>query len=139
MTTATLKKDFVDPRDIYQAPWQFHQAIKVTGGALLFVSGIVGRLPNGDVPKGDVVRQAELAYANLERVLAAAGGSMRDIVKTNVYVHANADYGSVRDALREVRGRYFTADHPATTLLQVPGFANPDYLFEIEAVAALDG
>jgi enamine deaminase RidA (YjgF/YER057c/UK114 family) len=43
----------------------------------------------------------------------------------------------VRDDLREVRARYFTHDFPVSTLVQVAGFAGPDYRFEIEAIAAV--
>jgi 2-iminobutanoate/2-iminopropanoate deaminase len=132
-----LPKEFVNPPDLYETPWKFNEGVKVIkAGALLFCSGIVGWNRDGSIPEG-IVAQAENAYASLKKVVEAAGGTMHDVVKTNVYV--GEDYQLHRDELRDVRARYFTGDDvPATTLLQVAGFANPRYLFEIEAVAALD-
>lgn len=131
-----MEKTFIAPKDIYNPTWQFTHAIKVTGGSLLFVSGVVGITPDGQLPKGDIVRQSEIAYENLRKILAAAGGTLADIVKVNIYV--GDDYAKQRDALRDMRARFFTGDYPVSTLVQVAGFANPDYLFEIEAIAAID-
>jgi enamine deaminase RidA (YjgF/YER057c/UK114 family) len=130
-----MEKSYINPPDVYKAPWRMNQAIKVTGaGSLLFLSGIVGTELDGNIPK-DIVSQAENAYASLKRIVEAAGGTLRDVVKTNVYV--GEEYQIHRDELRDVRARYFTDDYPATTLLRVAGFANSGYLFEIEAIAVL--
>jgi len=131
-----MEKTYVNPPDLYQTPWKFNQAIKVSGaGSLVFLSGIVGYEVDGTLPK-DIVTQAENAYASMARVMEAAGGSMRDIVKTNVYV--GEEYQIHRDELRDVRARYFDDEGvPATTLLRVAGFAQTGYLFEIEAIAVL--
>lgn len=129
-----MKKQFINPTDIYAPTWSFSQAIKVTGGNLLFVSGILGFRPDGTMPEG-IAAQADGAFENLSRVLAAAGGSLADIVKVNVYV--GEDYAAHRAEMREVRARYFTADFPVSTLVQVAGFADPAYLFEVEAIAVL--
>ena len=131
------KKTFVNPPNLYKTPWQFNQAIKVTApGSLLFLSGIVGIATDGTIPN-DIVKQAELAYASLKRVVEAAGGTLENVVKTNVYV--GVAYGPRKAELRDVRAKSFSGEHvPATTLLQVAGYANPEYLFEIEAIAVLD-
>jgi len=130
-----VDKQVVTPTTIYAPTWQFSQAVKVTGGSLLFVSGIVGYRPDGTLP-ATMVDQAEQAYRNLAEVLRAAGGALADIVKVTVFV--GDDYAAHRDEMREIRARFFDAPFPASTLIQVAGFANPDYRFEIEAVAALD-
>jgi uncharacterized RmlC-like cupin family protein len=83
------------------------------------------------------VAQAELAFQNLSEVLAAAGGTLGDIVKVTIFV--DQTYPAHAGAIREVRSRFFTKDYPTSTLVQVAGFANPEYLFEIEAVAVLPG
>jgi enamine deaminase RidA (YjgF/YER057c/UK114 family) len=130
-----VEKTFVNPPDVYKAPWRFNQAVKVSGaGSLLFLSGIIGYEMDGSLPK-DILTQAENAYASLKRIVEAAGGTMADVVKTNVYV--GEEYQIHRDELRDIRARYFTDDYPATTLLRVAGFANSGYLFEIEAIAVL--
>jgi enamine deaminase RidA (YjgF/YER057c/UK114 family) len=130
-----VTKEFLNPSDVYQPTGQFTQAIKVTDGTLVFVSGIVGYEPDMTIAKGDIVRQAEVAYENLRRVMAAAGGSPSDIVKVTIYI--GEDFTAKREALRDVRSRFFGDHAPASTLVQVAGFASHDYLFEIEAVAVL--
>lgn len=129
-------KEFINPPDMYGATWQFNQAIRVRGGDLLFVSGIVGLAADGTIAKGDIAAQSEAAFANLEMVLAEAGGTLADIVKVNVYV--GEAYTDKIDELRAIRARFFTGDYPVSTLVQVAGFANPDYLFEVEAIAVLE-
>lgn len=127
-------KEYITPDTVHAPTWQFNHAVKVNGGSLLFVSGMVGYRTDGTMPRG-LVEQAEVAFENLQRVLEAAGGSVEDIVKVNVYV--GEDYRLHREGLRAVRARFFSHDFPVSTLVQVAGFADPDYLFEIEAVAAL--
>ena len=81
-----MEKSYINPPDLYETPWKFNQAIKVTGaGSLVFLSGIVGYELDGSLPK-DIVKQAENAYASLKKVVEAAGGTLEDVVKTNVYV-----------------------------------------------------
>lgn len=131
-----MEKRIVVVPSIYPMTWQYSPAVSVRGGRTVYLSGIVGARPDGSLPSGDIVAQAELAFANLAAVIVAAGGSVRDIVKVTVYV--GEDFPTHAAALREIRSRYFTADYPASTLVRVAGFANPDYLFEIEAVAVID-
>jgi uncharacterized RmlC-like cupin family protein/enamine deaminase RidA (YjgF/YER057c/UK114 family) len=107
----------------------------VRGGRTLYISGIIGARADGSIPKGDITAQAELAFANLEQVVRAGGGTMRDIVKVNVYV--GEEYAARAGELREIRQRYFPSEFPTSTLVRVAGFANPDYLFEIEAIAVV--
>lgn len=131
-----MEKTYINPPDLYETPWKFNQAIKITGaGSLVFLSGIVGYERDGSLPT-DIVTQAENAYASMRKVIEAAGGTMSDIVKTNVYV--GEEYQIHKDELRDIRAKYFNDEGvPATTLLRVAGFAQTGYLFEIEAIAVL--
>ncbi|MBM7502610.1 RidA family protein [Agromyces aurantiacus] len=129
-----MHKQIVEPAGVYPPTADFSQAIRVSGGDLVFVSGIIGMRPDGTMP-ADVREQVELAFANLARVLDAAGASPADVVKVNVFVRD--DFRLVRDDVREIRARHFTHDFPVSTLVQVAGFASPEYRFEIEAIAAV--
>ena len=133
-----VEKEFINPDNIYPAPWKFNQAVKVKQGGTttVYISGIVGLHPDGSIDKGDIVSQAKNAYSSLHKVIEAAGGQMTDIVKTNTYIAE--DFRIHRGEVRDVRDEFFPTDWPVNTLMEVAGMANPDYLFEIEAVAVLD-
>lgn len=129
-----MHKQIITTDRVYPPTAAFSQAIRVSGGDLVFVSGIIGMRADGTMP-ATAVEQIELAFANLAEVMRAAGGTTADIVKVNVFVRDH--FLLVRDDLRTIRARYFTHDFPVSTLVQVAGFAGPDYLFEIEAIAVL--
>jgi enamine deaminase RidA (YjgF/YER057c/UK114 family) len=80
---------------------------------------------------GDFQAQAEQEFKNLQAALAAVGAGFADIVKLNRYLKQIADL----PILREVRTRYLDPEAlPASTTLEVPGFARPGALLEIKAV-----
>ena len=97
----------------------------------LFISGQVGVHADGRVGK-DAREQAEIAWANIQAILASAGMTVRDIVKLTTYSTAPDHL----KALREVRERVLAGHKPASTLLIVAGLAQPQWLVEIEAYAA---
>lgn len=132
--TASFGKQVIRPEGVYPPTADFSQAIRVSGGDLVFVSGIVGMRPDGSMP-ASTREQVELAFANLAKVLDASGATPADVVKVNVFV--GESFSLLRDDLREIRARYFTHDFPVSTLVQVAGFASPEYRFEIEAIAAV--
>ena len=129
-----MQKQVIVPEGVYPPTADFSQAIRVSGGDLVFVSGIIGMRPDGSMPS-TAREQVELAFANLAKVLDASGATPADVVKVNIFV--GESFALVRDELREIRARYFTHDFPVSTLVQVVGFAGPDYRFEIEAIAAV--
>lgn len=131
----TIDRRVIEVPTIYPMTWQYSPAISVRGGRTLYISGVIGARPDGSIPVGDIGAQAELAFANLEQVVRAGGGTMRDIVKVNVYV--GEEYAARAAELRAIRQRHFPSDFPTSTLVRVAGFANPDYLFEIEAIAVV--
>jgi enamine deaminase RidA (YjgF/YER057c/UK114 family) len=80
--------------------------------------------------------QTRQALRNVQAAVEAAGGTPKDIVALRIYIvqHAQANLGEVGDALREV----FTTNPPASTWIGVSFLAVPDFLVEIEAIAALE-
>jgi len=104
------------------------------GGRPVFIAGQVARDKAGNVVgKGDFRAQTQQVFENLKTAVEAAGGTMADVAKINIYV---TDASQVA-ALREVRKQYFTASPPASTFVQVVSLAQPEYLIEIEAVVAV--
>ncbi len=83
---------------------------------------------------GDPEAQIREVWANLEKAVKAAGGSLRDIVKTTTYVVGAENLGrirAVRMTLLPPEGR------PTSTTLVVAGLADPDLLVEVEAIAVI--
>ncbi len=114
-------------------PRSFYSHGMVAPGPTLWVAGQVAMRPDGTIENGDAAAQTGVVLDNLRTVVEQAGGSMADVVRTTVYLTDIAD----RDAVTEVRERYFPTPAPPNTLLVVAGLAHPDFRVEIDAVVAL--
>lgn len=110
------------------------QAVEVTGGRILFLSGQVGRDRSEHVAKGDIVAQTRQALENIKAILEAAGGRMDQIVKVQFLVRDMAHWQTING----VRKDYFKGDLPAATFMEVNRFVDPDWMIEIDCIAALD-
>jgi enamine deaminase RidA (YjgF/YER057c/UK114 family) len=97
----------------------------------LHVSGQVAVDEEGKTPD-DFEAQVELVFRNLRAVLDMAGMTSRDLVKVNVYLLRPEDI----PALRAARDRFQGDARPASTLVIVSRLVRPEWLVEIEAVAA---
>jgi enamine deaminase RidA (YjgF/YER057c/UK114 family) len=105
-------------------------------GDLLFLSGQVAQNEQGEiVGVGDPEAQVEQIYRNMRAVLEAGGSSLARIGKMTILT-TSRDY---MPAIRAVRDRVFAdVGHvPASTLAIISSLAHPDYLVEIEVVAAI--
>ncbi|HOM07277.1 MAG TPA: Rid family detoxifying hydrolase [Syntrophales bacterium] len=103
----------------------------VKAGPFIFCSGQIPLVPDtGEVITADVRRATEQAMRNLEAVLAAAGATLADVVKTTIYLVDMGDF----PAVNEVYGRFFTAEPPARATVQVARLPR-EAPIEIEAVA----
>ncbi|MFT4028896.1 MAG: RidA family protein [Protaetiibacter sp.] len=113
----------------------FAQAVLVEAPSrLLFISGMTARTADGGIAGiGDVTEQTHQVCRNLRAAVVAAGGTLDDLVRVDVFVRDIADF----DAIHAVRRQYFTAEPPASTMVEVSGFVKPEYLIEINAIAAL--
>ena len=116
-------------------PQGYSQAIKVTGAqTILFLAGQVAYGPDGNpIHKGDFKGQARECFTCIKKLVEAAGGTVKNVVKINTYVTDVANRPAYREARKEVFG-----DHePASTMVQIGALAHPDYLVEIEAIAVV--
>lgn len=103
-------------------------------GRLLFISGMTARNRDGGVTGvGDITAQTHQVCKNLQAAVEAAGGTLDDVARVDVYVRNMEDF----DAIHAVRREYF-AVAPASTMVEVSKFVNKDYLIEINAIAVLD-
>lgn len=107
----------------------------VVAGGFLFTAGQIALDPaTGQVVPGDVAAQATRVLANLSAVLAAAGATWNDVVKTTVFLLDMADFARVNDVYSAALG----SARPARTTVQVSGLPR-GVLVEIDAVAKLPG
>lgn len=111
-----------------------HGILTESGSRWLHVSGQVGILPDGTMAMSGEA-QLEQAFSNVFAVLRAAGMDKQHLVKLTVLLTRADEVGSYRT----VRDRLLDGHIVASTLMVVAGLASPDFLVEIEAVAAAPG
>ena len=113
----------------------YTQVVSVDGAQrLIFVSGQLPLDANGAVVgAGDIERQAQVVFDNIEKSLRSAGAEPHHIVKLTTYV---TDIVKHPPLVRKVRAAVFGArTPPASTMVEVPRFALPNILIEIDALA----
>ena len=121
-----------NPETIAPAFSRYSLGVEAPAGARwLHVSGQVGVRPDGALVHG-AEGQIEAAWSNVLAVLASAGMGPHDLVKVTTYLTRAEDTGRVR----QIRDRMLAGAQPASTLIIVNALASPDWLVEIEAVAA---
>ena len=113
------------------------QAIVVEArGRLVFISGMTARRADGSMTGvGDVEEQARQVCENIKSALEAAGGSLEDVCRVDVYLRNIGD----RERFNKVRAEYWKSAPPASTLVEVSKLASPEYLVEITAFAVTSG
>ena len=122
----------LSPIDIHAPFAPYSHGVEVPAGQrLVFCSGQLGIGADGVIPP-DCAGQARLCFANIKSILREAGLGLEHIVRVNAYVSGRehlAAYMAVRNGL-------FSSPLPASTLMIVSGFARPEFVVEIEAIAA---
>lgn len=118
-------------------PRGYTHVVSVTGGRTVYISGQISANAKGEVVgKGDIKAQTAQVFENLKVALAAAGAGPKDVVKITFFV-VNLKPEDL-PAIRGVRDAFFAnLEPPASTLVGVTALAGPDWLIEVEAIAAI--
>ena len=96
-------KEFINPKALLSPPGYSHVA-KVNKGTIVYLAGQVPCDASGKlVGAGDVEAQAEQVFRNIKAAVEAAGGTMADIVKLNIYILAEVDQAKLAKAARGPR------------------------------------
>lgn len=128
-----MKITHINPATLHANP-TFSQAVRVEGPAdVVYVGGQNAVDAEGRVVGGDLHAQTTQALHNVLAALDAVGAAQDSVLKLTVHVVAGHDLAGAFQAAREVWGRHATA----ITVLVVAGLANPAFLVEVDAVAAV--
>ncbi len=124
-----MNKEIVVTDQAPRAIGPYSQGVKA--GGFVFFSGQIALDPaTGELGTGDVVAQTEQVMENIEAVLAAAGLTFADVVKSTIFLADLADFAKVN----EVYGRRFPVEPPARSTVEVQGLPR-GALVEIEVIA----
>jgi reactive intermediate/imine deaminase len=111
----------------------FSQAIEIDAkGKLVFISGMTARRADGTIAAiGDIEGQTRQVCENIKAAVEAAGGTLDDVCRVDVYVRNIEHF----EKIHKVRREYFKSPAPASTMVEVTKMVSPDYLIEINAIA----
>jgi 2-iminobutanoate/2-iminopropanoate deaminase len=122
-------REVIASKDAPQAIGPYSQAIRAAGW--VFTSGQIAIDPTTQqVVPGDVTPQTDRVFKNIVAILQAAGTSLDKVVRTTVFLKNMSDFA----AMNEVYGRYFSANPPARSTVEVARLPK-DVLVEIDVIA----
>jgi enamine deaminase RidA (YjgF/YER057c/UK114 family) len=134
-TTPSIRR--INPPELGTPPG-YSQVVDVSASRIVFISGQTALDRDGHVVgKNDFAAQAAQVFRNLEVALRASGCTAANLVKLTVFLTDMDNLASYREA----RNRFFATvtppAAPAVTLVEVSKLYGPDFMIEIEAVAAV--
>jgi reactive intermediate/imine deaminase len=129
-----MKKSTVQTNDAPQPIGPYSQAIRVSGGDTVYLSGQIGLNPSTMQMAPEVEAQAQQVFSNLMAVAAASGGSLSDIVKLNVYLTDLSNFEKVN----AIMASHFKEPYPARAAIGVAALPR-GALVEVDGVLVLPG
>ncbi|HEV3230261.1 MAG TPA: RidA family protein [Solirubrobacteraceae bacterium] len=128
-------KTHLNPESLARNP-AFSQVVVVEGPAkTIYVGGQNAVLPDGTITANTLAAQARQALLNVQAALAAAGATLKDVVRWTVAIVEGQPVREGFAAFQEAWGD--AADPPAISVHIVSGLANPRFLIEIDAIAVV--
>lgn len=131
MTETTSKRLLISSGSPYEPIIGFSRAVRV--GNIVAIGGTAAGSGGKPVAIGDPAAQTRAILAIIAKALEDAGAGLKDVIRTRTYLVDIAHW----EAVGRVHGEVFGDIRPVSSMLQVTGFINPDWLVEIEADAVL--
>ena len=130
-----MPKTEIHNDQLYPTAKPYVQAVATTGGRLVFTSGFLGRDREGKIVGiGDIAAQSRQCIDNIRLALEAAGGSLQDIVRLNVFISHPRLYDAMNAVRKEMLG-----DVVFTSVGVVAQLIDPNGLVEMDAIAVIGG
>jgi enamine deaminase RidA (YjgF/YER057c/UK114 family) len=116
----------------------YSQVAEVNEGKIVYIAGQVAIDQAGNlVGKDDFRAQVQQVFENLKAAVEASGGNFTNIIKLNYYCAESVDPAQM-PIVREIRDKYVnTANPPTSTFVVVKRLVRPEWLIEVDAVAAV--
>ena len=127
-----MKKQIIQTVDAPQAIGTYSQAVRV--GNAVYLSGQIGLDPANMQMVEGIEKQVHRVFANLAAVAEAAGGSLADVVKLNIFLTDLAHFALVNSIMAE----YFVQPYPARAVVGVASLPK-DALVEADAIMHIEG
>ena len=126
----------INPATMSKNP-AFTQVVSVTGPVkTIYVGGQDAVDSSGAiVGKGDIKRQTEQVFQNIQAALEACGAGLEHVIKWNLYIVQGQPLGPGFEVSQRVWGN--RPNPPAITAMFVAALANPDFLIEMDAIAVI--
>ncbi len=126
------------PREYFKGTWQedrsFSPAVVTRAGKMVWLAGVgMWRDEEGNSLAGDFDAQVHASFAQIGQTLARAGGKLTDIVTMTVFI-LDVRHGN---QFVDLRKEYFPENFPGSALITVAGFAKPEMMVEIQAIAVV--
>ncbi|PXW87273.1 reactive intermediate/imine deaminase [Nitrosomonas sp. Nm84] len=127
-----MTKQIIHTADAPQAIGTYSQAIRVSGGDTVYLSGQIGLDPVSMQMANGIEAQIQQVFSNLKAVAAASGGSLNDIVKLNIFLTDLDNFALVN----EIMASHFAQPYPARAAIGVKSLPR-GALVEMDGVMVL--
>jgi reactive intermediate/imine deaminase len=129
-----MQKQIIQTTNAPTAIGTYSQAIKVSGGQTMYLSGQIPLVPeNMEIVSDDIKEQITQVFKNLKQVCVAANGDLTNIVKLNIYLTNLGNFALVNEIMAE----FFSVPYPARAAIEISKLPK-DALVEMDAVAVFE-
>ena len=127
-----MMRQNISSNTIWEERFGYSRAVRV--GNVIEVSGTTAVDGEEIIGKGNIYLQTKFIFSKIEKALHSAGGGLKDIVRTRMFV---TDI-SHSDEVGRAHGEIFREIKPVASMIEVKGLIHPDLLIEIEVTALID-